>query len=275
MNKPTFHKHQPLSKLKAAFTLIELLVVIAIIAILAAILFPVFSQARERARSVSCLSNLKQIGTGWLMYAQDYDERMPSAFAYSVEDGWLQYWYGRTKYDSSIAARVTDHTKGLIFPYTKSTQIFGCLTLQDPENRTSYGVSSAAYYYAEGTKNDGSANYVGVPLSKVQFPAETILIGDSGTRKSTTSAGLHAIPDPFINTPSVSVPTTHARHQDRTNLLWMDGHAKSSRITYRDDVSYAEDRKKLKLGYVTHDKCPYGSACQNYYFDFEKPNLPQ
>jgi prepilin-type N-terminal cleavage/methylation domain-containing protein/prepilin-type processing-associated H-X9-DG protein len=65
-------------KQKKAFTLIELLVVIAIIAILAAILFPVFAQAREKARSISCLSNMKQIGLGMLMYLQDYDEQFPS-----------------------------------------------------------------------------------------------------------------------------------------------------------------------------------------------------
>ena len=63
--------------MKKAFTLIELLVVIAIIAILAAILFPVFAQAREKARQTSCLSNLKQIGLGLMMYTQDYDETYP------------------------------------------------------------------------------------------------------------------------------------------------------------------------------------------------------
>src|SRR5437660_826845 len=71
---------------QAAFTLIELLVVIAIIAILAAILFPVFAQAREKARSISCVSNEKQLATGILMYNQDYDGKMP-IFWYSGETG--------------------------------------------------------------------------------------------------------------------------------------------------------------------------------------------
>lgn len=66
-------------KVRSGFTLIELLVVIAIIAILAAILFPVFAQAREAARRTNCVSNMKQFGTGIMMYTQDYDELMPHA----------------------------------------------------------------------------------------------------------------------------------------------------------------------------------------------------
>jgi len=68
------------------FTLIELLVVIAIIAILAAILFPVFAQARDKARQASCLSNCKQMGTAWMMYTQDYDETFPSSQPLNVWD---------------------------------------------------------------------------------------------------------------------------------------------------------------------------------------------
>src|SRR5579872_7481927 len=71
---------------RSGFTLIELLVVIAIIAILAAILFPVFAQAREKARAITCLSNLKQIGLACTMYTQDYDETLP--FAWSAQGGW-------------------------------------------------------------------------------------------------------------------------------------------------------------------------------------------
>src|SRR3569833_2824505 len=85
------------SRLRRAFTLIELLVVIAIIAILAAILFPVFAQARESARQSACLSNMKQIGNGLLMYLQDFDETFPppdygtapptSAFSFATPGG--------------------------------------------------------------------------------------------------------------------------------------------------------------------------------------------
>ncbi|MBC7807537.1 MAG: prepilin-type N-terminal cleavage/methylation domain-containing protein, partial [Akkermansiaceae bacterium] len=76
MTLPTYQRNQ--GRVKSGFTLIELLVVIAIIAILAAILFPVFAQAREKARQISCLSNQKQIGIAMMMYVQDYDETYPT-----------------------------------------------------------------------------------------------------------------------------------------------------------------------------------------------------
>lgn len=96
---------------KKAFTLIELLVVIAIIAILAAILFPVFARARENARRSSCQSNLKQIGLGVIQYVQDYDEKYPQA-----------YWY---KNDTNSSGGYV-HVSAMIQPYLKSEQIWKC-----------------------------------------------------------------------------------------------------------------------------------------------------
>src|SRR5476649_549867 len=110
---------------KRGFTLIELLVVIAIIAILAAILFPVFARARENARRASCQSNLKQLGLAMIQYAQDYDETMPvSTVASYAGFGWT----------------------GQLYPYVKSKQLFVC---PSDTTRPSGGNSVMSYAYAE------------------------------------------------------------------------------------------------------------------------------
>src|SRR5579871_2128918 len=95
---------------RAAFTLIELLVVIAIIAILAAILFPVFARARESARKITCISNLRQLGTAVLMYAQDYDEYLPNNFA--------------GKKDTMLWNDLSG--SGIVDPYLKNKKVWFC-----------------------------------------------------------------------------------------------------------------------------------------------------
>jgi len=108
---------------RSAFTLIELLVVIAIIAILAAILFPVFAQAREKARAISCISNTKQMGTAALMYAQDYDETLVAA-GNRYEHQNVQCFNGNSNYNANPRAWV-DWEIPLI-PYIKNTEVFIC-----------------------------------------------------------------------------------------------------------------------------------------------------
>ncbi len=120
-------------KLRSAFTLIELLVVIAIIAILAAILFPVFAQAKAAAKKISCLSNFNQLGKAVIMYNADYDDRMP----HSNSDGRPGCWgCGPPGYPN-------DKTWGLlVYPYVKNYQVFRCPA--DP-NATDAGISRDAF----------------------------------------------------------------------------------------------------------------------------------
>src|ERR1700755_1458334 len=96
-------KKQTSLAVRSGFTLIELLVVIAIIAILAAILFPVFAQAREKARQTSCISNNKQASMATMMYSEDYDELYPSAFGYYAGQGWLWDFIGSAPYNAPCA----------------------------------------------------------------------------------------------------------------------------------------------------------------------------
>lgn len=119
-------KHRGLTPRETGFTLIELLVVIGIIAVLAAILFPVFAQARESGRRTACLSNLRQLGLAFTMYAQDYDERLPAATdgkkGEKTEGGWIYY----TKFPVSRNPKSADVTRGAIYPYVKDRRIYIC-----------------------------------------------------------------------------------------------------------------------------------------------------
>lgn len=196
--------------MKKGFTLIELLVVIAIIAILAAILFPVFARAREKARQTSCLSNVKQLALGAMMYVQDYDEIMFARCSGSWTDTVNRViWCPRVGYPS------------LLDPYIKNTQIGRCPSVPD---RNGYG-----YNIILGN----------VAMAKINRPAEKVLFGDDTFGSFTyyrPSQGVNSWGANFVTpegTSSTSTPPItwgvncpYGRHNDMVNIGYCDGHAK-------------------------------------------------
>ncbi len=207
------------SSRKSAFTLIELLVVIAIIAILAAILFPVFARARENARRASCMSNLKQIGLGLLQYTQDYDEKMVLI--------------------RSNPAACSSPWGELIQPYMKSKQVFKCpsntsgavVACSDPANRV------FADYQANGTWYGPRAASTGFGYDR---PLDMASVAD-GTIRSTSLAQI-VEPSRAIavaeykgtgNNPAITSVSSGTGNLDPTNhlttsnYLFTDGHVKS------------------------------------------------
>lgn len=152
--------------MKRGFTLIELLVVIAIIAILAAILFPVFARAREKARQTSCLSNLKQIMLGVLAYAQDYDERFPPY-------RWVQNPPPSVWIDRDNSAAMDRHFWAeAVEPYLKNDQILFC-----PSHSLDSGTYSGGKRYLTYAYN-GKMNYT--RLAAFRSAANKIALGDVG-----------------------------------------------------------------------------------------------
>ena len=186
---------------RRGFTLIELLVVIAIIAILAAILFPVFARAREKARQASCLSNLKQIGLGVMMYTQDYDETYPR-------------WYsdmgaGNIPTDplgSSWPAGGRYSWQNQIYPYMKNAQIWTC-----PSNTANNLWNQYFMHQAH------LGEQWGISMAAVTRPSEIIMTGDG-------YFNTHFCP---LHNPSVEWGSVGSdRHNGGANCAFLDGHAK-------------------------------------------------
>ena len=194
--------------MRRGFTLIELLVVIAIIAILAAILFPVFAKAREKARQTSCLSNLKQMGLATLQYAQDYDERFMSG----SYPGTCIWGHVHTPVDGIMAAYGWPTFLG---PYVKNTQIFVCPSAAP-------AICAAGVGGRSGVTNAYGINYdgvCGIAVGAIDKPAEVMILQDMA--------------DWFVisgNNTQVQcfsqMGTGLARHNEGANVAFCDGHSK-------------------------------------------------
>ena len=257
---------------RRASTLIELLVVIAIIAILAAILFPVFAQAKEAAKKTVCLSNLKQISLGSMLYLGDSDDAYPPQIVMEG-DLWRRWWYSR---DNATGA--LDPRGGVFQPYLKNTVIRLCPSvpanmdngwgLTDTKPFSSYAPNSYITSYPKATPNYGSW----------ERPAESLLAAEAGDYYAGI---LYEASDVFpisydanLGSPYILAP----HNNDAANVAWMDGHAGSKKLVYatvsqpgaQDAVAW----KKNHLGYLPG---PGGLAPLtvnpqvNYYYTPEKP----
>jgi prepilin-type N-terminal cleavage/methylation domain-containing protein/prepilin-type processing-associated H-X9-DG protein len=211
-------------RLRRGFTLIELLVVIAIIAILAAILFPVFAQARAKAQQAMCISNMKQIGVAIALYVQDYDETFPP-----------------TDYNDPVAGRVTWTT--IVNPYIKASgntetknqrkSVFACPSVDTPTADPAWEAANGApglrallsYSPNRNVMPAGRSNFpVVVPLAAVGSPASLVLL----------APGLGTIPDTGGQDDRYDGVSQHAqgymlarmRHSGGANFAFCDGHAK-------------------------------------------------
>jgi len=250
-------------KNQTAFTLIELLVVIAIIAILAAILFPVFAQAREKARQISCVSNEKQLGLAFQQYVQDNDETFPRARGYESP--------GDYPYNTSGWA-------GEIWPYVKSKGAFAC---PDDTGGTAPSRSAVRISYAmnDSLMGDQNANTSGAGLPVLTAPSLTVLLcevdgswsdpsdpvneltspgatcdtyfwaGRPGPGQSTVQYATGPIPGQTLHT------LTTGRHAGGSNWLAADGHVKflnGSRISGGKDAANND---------ASQPQTPMGAVC--------------
>ena len=183
---------------RRGFTLIELLVVIAIIAILAAILFPVFARAREKARQSSCTSNLKQFGIAFQMYVQDYDERFPMGLSFRVAN------------DPTGGFRTA---MDLVMPYVMNEEIALCPSDQRPGSMDFRLVGAGEYSYSINDRICRSpilGDPVPVALAAVRYPSETTLCYDAKN----------------VQTPMDPSVQVDKRHNDGGNCGFVDGHVK-------------------------------------------------
>lgn len=226
------------------FTLIELLVVIAIIAILAAILFPVFARARENARRTSCLSNIKQIGLGFMQYTQDYDEKYPRAYYVNTVEPPVG---ANPKWSDPGSGLYAWFWQQMIYPYTKSVQIYRC-----PNGESALSSPVWGQYGVNANLISNNTDNTTVALAAIDSPATAYMGSDSGTYVISIANGNDNVGRPggrWFYVPGMQPYTgcaitgcfaspaidagffqsdfgSQGRHFDGNNVFFADGHAK-------------------------------------------------
>jgi prepilin-type N-terminal cleavage/methylation domain-containing protein/prepilin-type processing-associated H-X9-DG protein len=285
---------------RRGFTLIELLVVIAIIAILAAILFPVFAQARAKARAISCLSNQKQIGTGMMMYTQDYDETYPIAHQLDTNFGGPRPTWASYTWREAIGSYIKNGIEEVSW-------------LPGPEKRAAWGglwicpdrPGNVKVYNAHGfIVNDmapvaGGFQGTSKTESELGSPANLVLVCETGVIEEWNSAGDQMDPEwwaygdwnnglrdgitpqaagkregDFPNNTPDKWPAFHTpayRHNRTTNMIFADGHAKAipvGRMKWCENMGVKSNHPADEADYNTYTQWLFtaGNPCAGYEF---------
>jgi len=231
----------PTGSSKHGFTLIELLVVIAIISILAAILFPVFARARENARRTSCLSNMKQIGLGFMMYTQDYDEHLPSGFLGENAGE-------RFPYPNGQSTAPFEPWYFAIFPYVKDWHFLNCSSADSAiQYQGGYSITTFPYAYNYvAPVPDGSCTTIyncgvslgpsqaaGASLAAIEDPSGTIAVTEGSSAITRFYKGSKMPTETDLKSKGACPYTYYysnclrTRHFDTMNTLFADGHVKA------------------------------------------------
>jgi|GEM_PF-1213502 prepilin-type N-terminal cleavage/methylation domain len=214
---------------RPGFTLIELLVVIAIIAILAAILFPIFATAREKARQTPCLSNLKQIGLAWLMYAQDYDEEACPSYYYSEDFRFETAWDFRMDW-GTIVNGVPKWEYGLLGAYAKSGELHNCPSFSG----NAWGRPYTGYAY--NASYVGGDVFAGIPhctLAQIEDPAGTVVLAEGGFGRPVAAQNYLRAPSDVL----FQAGKVHFRHLKAATVAYADGHVKATPRMYRRNAA--------------------------------------
>ena len=248
------------------FTLIELLVVIAIIAILAAILFPVFAQAKAAAKKAVAISNLKQIDLAWILYGGDYDDNVMRV-ATAGPSGSTVYWWGL--WDGTTL----HENEGLLYPYTH-----GAGVQYDPsfpaDLRTAVGLTGYGYnyvYLSPATYSPPDYAEVDVPVnySQINHPAETVAFASAARINNWDYPVPTLEGNAYLEPPSSQYPTFHGRNLGMGVVAWTDGHVKSYKPVLRSgSFGYGYTSPPFVANNLG-DICPGGDLTSDAYFNLQ------